>query len=90
MAKRKHANSVKNSRWWKKLSHDGMTPYLVGAKFKGMGKSNIRKLSRRLTRRSPGALRLGQIFNPYDLEHIAQIDEIVKRRQVIQTVGRFM
>lgn len=52
MAKRKYANSVKNSRWWQKLSRDGMSPYLVGAKFKGMGKSNIRKLPRRLTKRA--------------------------------------
>lgn len=46
MAKRGR-NSIKSSRRWGKKGVKGITALVVGPKFKGMGKSNLRRLSKK-------------------------------------------
>jgi ribosomal protein S27AE len=42
--------------------------------------SRIRLHKRLLTKRPPDGLQPGQMFNPYDLNEVAQIDKLIKRR----------
>jgi len=46
-----------------------------------LAKYIVAHVKRHLTKRQPDGLQHGQMFNPYDLNEVAQIDKLIKRRR---------